>query len=344
MSRYVSPVETITDLNGAPMVGAKLVFYATGTATPKTIYSDSGLSVPMTNPVTAVSSGAGAIYPDIYLDGIYKVVQQDDSGTAGVADGVVLWTRDPVGDVTTGNFEAWLNDSTYNIPEVVYASNDKYYISLVDANQGNEPSASPAQWKESFIKDGAFVNGDATEPFSASTLVDSNGNEVIIPAGSASAVNELTVTNAATGNAVGVSATGGDTNISVSASGKGTGKFNIDGNAATATYADDSDKLDGQDSSAFVTGVNGLTKGAAFSSIGLGGSTAQVLSKGVWNLSITSGTNVWVEVQAQSGVWKQLQVQLDANNAKQVTSDGVNVRVHNRNAGAVTVYTCKIFS
>lgn len=193
------------------MVGAKLVFYATGTSTLKTIYSEAGLSVPLANPVTAVSSGAGAIYPDIYLDGIYKVVQQDDSGTAGVADGVVLWTRDPVGDVATGNFEAWLNDSTYNIPEVVYASDDNYYISLVDANQGNEPSASPVQWQLIPVKD--MVGLDETQTLTNKTLTapvinDSSGNELLILTEVASAVNEPTITNAAAGNRPSINQTG----------------------------------------------------------------------------------------------------------------------------------------
>lgn len=58
MSRFISPVATITDLNGAPMVGAKLAFYASGTSTLKTVYADAALTVPLANPVTAVSTGA----------------------------------------------------------------------------------------------------------------------------------------------------------------------------------------------------------------------------------------------------------------------------------------------
>jgi len=168
MSRYISPVENITDSNGAPMVGAKLVFYETGTTTPKAIYSDSDFSTPITNPVTAVSSDAGAIYPDIHLDGVYKVVQQDDSGTADTADGAVLWTRDPVGDVASGNFSAWLSDSTYDEPEVVYASDDNYYYSLIDANQGNEPSASPSEWQLIPMK--GMVGLDDTQTLTNKTL------------------------------------------------------------------------------------------------------------------------------------------------------------------------------
>lgn len=53
---------------------------------------------------------------------------------------------------------------------------------------------------------------------------DANGNEGIILVTTASAVNEITVTNAATGNAPIISATGGDTNIDLKLTAKGTGK------------------------------------------------------------------------------------------------------------------------
>lgn len=51
---------------------------------------------------------------------------------------------------------------------------------------------------------------------------DTNGNEVIKVSATASAINEVTVTNSATGNAPQIAATGGDTNIPLKLSGKGT--------------------------------------------------------------------------------------------------------------------------
>lgn len=53
---------------------------------------------------------------------------------------------------------------------------------------------------------------------------DSNGNEVLKFGSTASAVNEVTITNKATGNAPTIAATGGDTDIDLSLSGKGAGK------------------------------------------------------------------------------------------------------------------------
>ena len=53
---------------------------------------------------------------------------------------------------------------------------------------------------------------------------DENGNEQIIFQTTASAVNQIDVTNAATGNAPSVTATGGDTNVDLSITGKGLGR------------------------------------------------------------------------------------------------------------------------
>ena len=54
-------------------------------------------------------------------------------------------------------------------------------------------------------------------------VIDTNGNELLKVTATASAVNELTLANAATGGAPVLSATGGDTNIGIALTPKGTG-------------------------------------------------------------------------------------------------------------------------
>lgn len=54
-------------------------------------------------------------------------------------------------------------------------------------------------------------------------VIDTNGNELLKVTATASAVNEVTLANAAAGNAPALSATGGDTNISIALTPKGTG-------------------------------------------------------------------------------------------------------------------------
>jgi len=67
-----------------------------------------------------------------------------------------------------------------------------------------------------------------TTPRITTSINDSSGNEIIKTPATASAVNEVTITNAATGNPPIVSATGGDTNINLQLRAKGTGKIDVD--------------------------------------------------------------------------------------------------------------------
>lgn len=65
---------------------------------------------------------------------------------------------------------------------------------------------------------------------SAKSIVDANGNEIIKTAATVtSAVNEITVTNSATGNPVLLAATGGDTNVGVKIDAKGSGTITLNG-------------------------------------------------------------------------------------------------------------------
>lgn len=204
MARYSNLTPLVQDSNGKPITGAKTYFYEPGTETLKTIYSDSGLTTAQANPVI---SFAGGYLPEIYLDGLYKVVQNDE-------DDVSLWPAlDPVGEVITGNFAAYDANVSYNTPDCVYATDDNYYYSLTDSNQGNEPSVSPGQWQ--VIPMNELVGLTATQRLSNKTMVDSNDNEILSFGEVASAVNEITVTNAATGNNPAINATGEDVGLDI---------------------------------------------------------------------------------------------------------------------------------
>ena len=63
-----------------------------------------------------------------------------------------------------------------------------------------------------------------TSPKVITSLNDTNGNELIKVTATGSAVNELTIANAATGNGPTISATGGDTNVDINIAPKGTGQ------------------------------------------------------------------------------------------------------------------------
>ena len=85
LSRFVLPYADV----GAgirPSSGAKLFFYATGTSTFKSTFTDSTGSTANTNPVIANANG---VFPAIFLSGIFNVALKD-------ANDVQIWTADPV--------------------------------------------------------------------------------------------------------------------------------------------------------------------------------------------------------------------------------------------------------
>jgi hypothetical protein len=93
----------VATVNGIAQASAKLFFYTTGTTTLQPIYSNSGLSVPLTNPVTA--NGAGR-FPDIYLDSavVYRLIVKDSAGTTlEDVDPYTPGTIDVVGYVADGD-------------------------------------------------------------------------------------------------------------------------------------------------------------------------------------------------------------------------------------------------
>lgn len=72
-----------------------------------------------------------------------------------------------------------------------------------------------------------FTNTLLTTPKVTTSINDANGNEVIKTPATTSAVNELTITNAATGNHPEISATGSDSDIDLKLSAKGSGQIDF---------------------------------------------------------------------------------------------------------------------
>ena len=115
-------------------------------------------------------------------------------------------------------------------------------------------------------------------------ILDSNENELVKGTATASAVNEITVTNAATGNGPTISATGSDTNIDLNIEAKGTGIVNTSGDLTVGGTID----------------VTGSTSMAAISSDGV-----VTLSN---NTTSTSSTTGALKVTGGVGVAENLNV------------------------------------
>jgi len=86
------------------------------------------------------------------------------------------------------------------------------------------------------------INGTAISLGSSGNvgqLNDSNGNSTLLSSATTSAVNQVTVTNAATGGAPKISATGSDTNVSLNLATKGTGSVQVNGTALAPSATTD---------------------------------------------------------------------------------------------------------
>lgn len=115
------------------------------------------------------------------------------------------------------------------------------------------------------------TNMPLTTPKITTSINDVNGNEVIKTPATTSAINEITVINAATNDNPTISATGGDTNIGINIKPKGTGVVAVDGaeNFAADAGSDDTYVITIKGITAYATGqkfsfkANTINTGAA---------------------------------------------------------------------------------
>ena len=142
-----------------------------------------------------------------------------DTGDRGIAGS----TAGAVSHATGDTFEVWTH------PEYHF-----YDFAVVEHNADGTHS--------DITVDSVVVTGDVdATTVTTPTITDSNGNEAIKVVTTPSAVNEFTFTNAATGNAPSITATGGDTDIDLNLAGKGAGDVFVPFNIATATSETDTD-------------------------------------------------------------------------------------------------------
>ena len=212
--------------------------------------------------------------PAIYLNGAdnvtsdsgyyYKFDQSDSTNSTHPlrfyldADKTTAYTTGVTTSGTPGSSGAYTQiDVDEDTPSILYyqCSSHSYM-----GNYALVPASNVINHTEALISmptaTTTLVGTDTTDTLSNKTLTepkiadggfiaDANGNELIKMQTTSSAVNELEVTNAATGNAVIVGASGGDTNIDIDITPKGTGEVNIAagnlnyaGTAVTATGAE----------------------------------------------------------------------------------------------------------
>ena len=127
---------------------------------------------------------------------------------------------------TTGNFTVALNQVGGS--SAIFAGTDKsnklVYLDGTNAVDLGLANLTGTQT----LTNKTLTSPTITDPI-INKINDSNGNEEIIFTATASAVNELTIANAATGNNPNITASGSDTNIGINLTPKGIGEITFNG-------------------------------------------------------------------------------------------------------------------
>lgn len=134
MARFVSP---ITDMkpNGS------LRFFKSGTNSILVTYKDELETPGLENPVIVPVLPNGNVQ-NVFFSGSAKVIYLDEND-------VQYAERDPVGgERELGDFTLWDAAVTYDINDIVEGSNGRFYQSLSNGNQSNDPTLIATSWKE----------------------------------------------------------------------------------------------------------------------------------------------------------------------------------------------------
>lgn len=127
---FYLPFRPAINMNGFPIPDARLYFYYAGGLTLAPIYSDSALSVPLENPVSADAAGR---WPNIYYDTtiLYRVVVKDANGVTIPGHDVDPYV--PLPDVATNSSDFVSPEQFGAATEYDPAVNDRPFILLAQA-------------------------------------------------------------------------------------------------------------------------------------------------------------------------------------------------------------------
>lgn len=231
------------DSSNNPLSGGKVYTYAAGTSTPKASYTDYNAGTLNANPVILNSLGEA----DIWLNGNYKinVTDSNDVQLSGYpVDNITSIQNLSNYYVTTGSSNAYV--LTVNPSLTSYTAGTLYRIKPNFTNTGAATINISGLGAKSLVKNTSaalvandLISGQIYEIIYDGTnfqvtnignnftslvvgsINDVNNNEVLIIGSTASAVNEVTITNAATGSGPSIKSSGTDTNVPLVLAGKG---------------------------------------------------------------------------------------------------------------------------
>ena len=137
---------------------------------------------------------------------------------------------------TSGAYTLQLKAASGSGATVTFSATDKgyklIYLDGVATNTGVYDAALSPAGTVTETGTQTLTNKTLTAPKIGTSILDTNGNELLILTATGSAVNELTLANAASSYAPTITASG-ETNVSINLVPKGTGQVQIAGNTAS---------------------------------------------------------------------------------------------------------------
>ncbi len=146
MSRVIDAFAQYFDGAGEPLVNGWLRFLVSGTNnTDKDTFKDSSENVANTNPVQLDGEGR---CPDVFGTGSYRVIlYTNDTLLNQPSEQVQVF--DPVGGAQgVSDFNDYDASATYDEASIVKGSDGDFYESLSGSNVNNDPTTTPAYWKQ----------------------------------------------------------------------------------------------------------------------------------------------------------------------------------------------------
>ncbi len=126
---------------------------------------------------------------------------------------------------TSGSYTVQFKYASGSGDSFTFAAGDKGdALVFATANDGTNPDIDTLPAGDvTLTGTQTLTNKTLTSPKIGTSILDTNGNELALLTATSSAVNEFTIANAATGGGPTLSSTGGDTNIDINITPKGTG-------------------------------------------------------------------------------------------------------------------------
>lgn len=254
--RYFDKAKTFFD-GSSIAAGYKLFQYQAGGSTKANTFTTAAKSVANANPMTL--NADGRLDQDVYIDQSMKFVVATLAASDPPSSNIYSI------DNAVANAQVWATSSKSGTYQVLETDRDKlikcdasggiFTVTLVAAATAGDGFRIAIKKTDSSTN-AVTVDGNASETIDGGatfnlagqqdsvlmvsdgsnwqiyrghgqTFLDTNGNEVLLLSTTASAVNEFTMANAASGNGPALSVTGGDTNIDLNITPKGTGNVNV---------------------------------------------------------------------------------------------------------------------